>query len=85
LSPYNRSYLHLALPIAGTLTVVFALRAGFGAVRQEWAVIGAALVLGYLAFISIAFSFGLDADDKLIAKAVWARVSGIFRSAEMSA
>jgi hypothetical protein len=83
--PYNRSYLHLALPIAGTLTVVLALRAVFGAVRQEWVVIGAGLVLGYLTFVSIAFSFGLDADDKLIAKAVWARVSGTFRSAEMNA
>lgn len=83
--PYNRSYLRLALPIAGTLTVVLALRAVFGAVRQEWVVIGAGLVLGYLTFVSIAFSFGLDVDDKLIAKAVWARVSGTFRSAEMNA
>jgi O-antigen/teichoic acid export membrane protein len=85
LSPYNRSYLHLALPMAGTLTTVLALRALFGAVRQEWVVIGAALVLGYLAFLGIAFSFGLDADDKLIARAVWTRVSGAFRGAEMNA
>jgi O-antigen/teichoic acid export membrane protein len=85
MSPYNRSYLRLALPIAGTLAVVLALRAVFGAVRQEWVAIGAALGLGYLAFVSIAFSFGLDADDKLIAKAVWTRVSGTFRSAEMNA
>jgi O-antigen/teichoic acid export membrane protein len=80
LSPYNRSYLHLALPIAGMLTVVFTLRTVFGAFRQEWVVIGAALVLGYLAFMGIAFSYGLDADDKLIARAVWARMRGTFRA-----
>jgi hypothetical protein len=62
------------------LTVVFTVRAVFGAVRQEWVVIGAALVLGYLAFMGIAFSYGLDADDKLIARAVWARMRGTFRA-----
>ncbi len=84
LSPYNRSYLRLALPIAGALAVVLGLRMGLGAVRQEWAVIGAALLLGYLAFAGIALGFGLDADDKLIARAVWARVSA-WRRPEMSA
>lgn len=85
LSPYNRSYLHLALPLAGTLTILLGLRLGFGAARSEWAVIGAALLLGYLAFLGIALAFGLDADDQLIARAVWARVSGTFRSAEVDA
>jgi O-antigen/teichoic acid export membrane protein len=84
LLPYNRSYLHLALPLAGTFTVLLGVRAVFGAVRQEWAVIGAALLLGYLAFIGIALAFGLDADDQLIARAIWARVTGTFRSLEVN-
>ena len=82
--PYNRSYLRLALPLAGTLGVLFAVRMLFGATRAEWAMIGSALLLGYLAFIAIALAFGLDADDRLIAKAVWARVSGPFRRVEVS-
>jgi O-antigen/teichoic acid export membrane protein len=85
LFPYNRSYLRLALPLGGALVVSLGLRIGFGTVRQEWAVIGAALLLGYLTFITIALAFGLDADDKLIARAVWARVSGTFQSVEVNA
>jgi O-antigen/teichoic acid export membrane protein len=84
LFPYNRSYLRLALPLGGTLAITLGLRAVFGGVQQEWAVIGAALVLSYLAFIGIALVFGLDADDQLIARSVWARVSGAFRSAEVN-
>jgi hypothetical protein len=45
--------------------------------------IGAALLFGYLAFASIALAFGLDEDDKLIAKAFWARVSGKFQGGEV--
>jgi O-antigen/teichoic acid export membrane protein len=77
LFPYNLSYLRLALPMVGTVAVLLGLRAGFGAIRQEWAVIGTALLLGYLVFIGIALAFGLDADDRLIARSVWARVSAI--------
>jgi O-antigen/teichoic acid export membrane protein len=83
--PYNRSYLRLALPLGGTLAVLFGVRMVFGAIRQDWAGIGSALLLGYLAFIAIALACGLDGDDQLIAKAVWARVSGTFRRAEVSA
>jgi hypothetical protein len=63
--------------MVGTVAVSLGLRAGFGAIRQEWAVIGTALLLGYLVFIGIALAFGLDADDRLIARSVWARVSAI--------
>jgi O-antigen/teichoic acid export membrane protein len=85
LTPYNRSYLRLALPLGGTFAVLLGLRLALGTVRQEWVMVGAALVLGYLTFIAIAFGFGLDADDQLIARAVWARVSGTFRRAEVNA
>jgi O-antigen/teichoic acid export membrane protein len=84
LFPYNRSYLRLALPLGVAFAVALGLRVVFGTVRQEWVVIGAALLLGYLVFIGIALAFGLDADDQLIARAVWARVSGTFRSVEVN-
>lgn len=85
LFPYNRSYLRLVLPLGATFAVLLGLRLGFGVVRQEWVVIGTALLLGYLTFIGIALAFGLDLDDQLIARAVWARLSGPFRSAEVNA
>jgi O-antigen/teichoic acid export membrane protein len=85
LFPYNRSYLRLVLPMGGTIAAVLGLLLASGRAREDWAVIGVALVLGYLAFISIALAVGLDADDQLIARAVWARVSGVFRRAEMNA
>jgi hypothetical protein len=37
-----------------------------------------ALILSYIAFSVIAFAMGLDADDRLIANAVWSRVRGAF-------
>ena len=83
LVPYNRGYLHLALPLAGTMAVLLGLRAAFGTAPREWVLIGAALLFGYLAFASIALAFGLDEDDKLIAKAFWARVSGKFQGGEV--
>jgi O-antigen/teichoic acid export membrane protein len=85
LSPYNRSYLRLALPLIGTLLVLILLRAAFSAFRPEWAAIGIGLGLAYLTFIGCALLFGLDADDQLIARAVWSRIRGVFPDAEASA
>jgi hypothetical protein len=43
------------------------------------------LALAYLAFIGTAIVFGLDADDRLIAGAVWSKVRGAFHGAEGNA
>jgi O-antigen/teichoic acid export membrane protein len=85
LSPYNRSYLRLALPTIATFFVLIGFRTGFGRVHQQWLVIGAALGLGYLVFVGVSLAFGLDADDQLIARAVWSRVRGTFRTVENEA
>jgi hypothetical protein len=45
-------------------------------VRTDWVVVAASLVLTYGVFFVVAFAMGLDADDRLIADAVWARVRG---------
>jgi O-antigen/teichoic acid export membrane protein len=85
LSPYNRSYLRLLPPLAGGLMVLLLLKAKLGAVRPEWIVISAGLLLAYTAFIGVALAVGLDADDRLIARAVWSRARAMFPGAEANA
>jgi hypothetical protein len=46
--------------------------------RHEWTGIIAALLLAYGGFCMVALAMGLDAADRLIAKAVWVRVRGAF-------
>jgi O-antigen/teichoic acid export membrane protein len=77
LLPYNSSYFRLVLPILGMLCVLFAVRQKMSGILPPWLTIGTALGLGYLVFIAIALVFGLNADDKLIARAIWTRVQGI--------
>jgi O-antigen/teichoic acid export membrane protein len=83
--PYSRSYWRLLLPVCGNLAVLLMVRTTLKAVRPEWIVISAGISLAYLAFIAIAMAFGLDADDQLIASAVWSKVRGAFQGAEGNA
>ena len=78
LSPYNRSYLKL-LPSIG-IAVLITLLVGKASVfvRADWVVIGLALLLAYGGFSVVAFAMGLNADDLLIANAVWKRTRGFF-------
>lgn len=78
LSPYNRSYLKLLPSITSALLVALLASKVVAFVRTDWILILAALVLAYSAFSAIAFVVGLDADDRLIANAVWTRVRGAF-------
>ena len=77
LSPYNRSYVRLMLPLLATLAVCFLLRAGLAGVRPPWVAIAASLPLAYAVFIGVAWVAGVDADDRLIARAAWARVQAL--------
>jgi O-antigen/teichoic acid export membrane protein len=74
LSPYNRSYLKLLPPIGIALLTTLSVSKIFANMRAEWAGILIALLVGYLGFAVVVFAMGLDADDSLIADAVWARV-----------
>jgi O-antigen/teichoic acid export membrane protein len=78
LSPYNRSYLKLlpSLAIALLTTLLVSKVAAF--MKADWVMIFIALVLAYGTFSGMAFVMGLDADDRLIANAVWTRVRGAF-------
>ena len=83
--PYSRSYWRLLLPVGGNLAVLLMVRTTLKAIRPEWIVIVAGTSLAYLAFVAIAMAFGLDADEQLIASAVWSKVRGAFQGAEGNA
>ncbi len=78
LSPYNRSYIHLILPTIVTLAGALALKRNAALFRHDWIAIGCAAVVAYLLFAAVAVAFGLDPDDRLIARAVWSRIRGMF-------
>jgi O-antigen/teichoic acid export membrane protein len=77
ISPYNRSYLHLMIPAAAMLAVTVVMKKSMALFHHEWIAIGCALGLAYVVFSAVAVGFGLDADDRLIARAIWARVRGV--------
>jgi O-antigen/teichoic acid export membrane protein len=78
LSPYNRSYLKLLLPVGSALVLALLTSKASVFIKADWVLILAALALVYGAFSAVAFGMGLDADDRLIANAVWTRVRGSF-------
>ena len=85
LVPYNSSYFRLVLPGAAMLIALFAVRETVGSVWPAWLTAGGALLVAYLVFSGIALAVGLNADDKLIAQAVWARVHGMISKTEVNA
>ncbi len=76
-SPYNRGYLKLLLPTLASIAVILALRTYSGLFfHHDWVIIAIALLLSYGVFASLFVLGGLDADDRLIASAVWTRIHG---------
>lgn len=75
ISPYNRSYLHLLLPTAATLALTLVLKQWASIFHHDWLAVGVALALAYCIFPAVFyFTAGLDADDRLIASALRARM-----------
>jgi len=74
LSPYNRSYLKLIPPAVSAMLVVLMIRRLSVFAGHDLAGIAVALLLAYGIFSVVVFAMGLDADDSLIADAVWTRV-----------
>jgi O-antigen/teichoic acid export membrane protein len=70
ISPYNRSYLRLVIPVMAMLAVILATRMLLPAVHPQWLVVGIAGLLSYAAFLGTVLLFGLDPDDRLILDAV---------------
>jgi O-antigen/teichoic acid export membrane protein len=78
LFPYNRSYWGLAVPAAVTLAAAIGLRVGLRSVRADIAVLAFSTALVYVIFVGTVLLLGLDADDRLIANAIWSRIRNWF-------
>ena len=78
LSPYNRSYLKLLPSLASTFLITLLVTKTSTFMKADWVMVFVALVLAYGTFSAVALIMGLDADDRLIANAVWSRVRGTF-------
>jgi len=76
LSPYNRSYVKLLPPLVSAFLIALLVSKASLFVKADWVRICIALALAYGAFSAVALGMGMDADDRLIANAVWTRVRG---------
>jgi len=74
LFPYNRSYWRLTLPTAGALLVALGLRFVLASLRPDIVVVGISTLFVYVIFLGAVLLSGLDADDRMIGDAVWAKV-----------
>jgi O-antigen/teichoic acid export membrane protein len=83
--PYNRSYLRLGLPSVLTVTVVIGMRFALCPFRSDIAAVILTTVVSYVLFLGIAFLFGSDTDDRLIASAVWCKVRSFRRGTQLAA
>jgi O-antigen/teichoic acid export membrane protein len=76
----SRSYWRLLIPLAGNVGLLLLVRTSLKTVQAPWLMIAVGLMLAYFTFILLAIAFGLDADDSVIARAVWSRIVPHFRS-----
>ncbi|HEY1677609.1 MAG TPA: flippase [Candidatus Sulfotelmatobacter sp.] len=74
LSPYNRSYLRLVPSVGAALAVTLLVSRGEALLRSGFLAVLVALLLAYAVFGLVALLIGLDADDRLVTDAIWARV-----------
>jgi O-antigen/teichoic acid export membrane protein len=74
LFPYNRSYWSLALPAAAVVVAGLGLRIALQSLRPDIVVVGLSMLVVYAVFVGTILASGLEADDRLIANAIWARV-----------
>jgi O-antigen/teichoic acid export membrane protein len=78
LSPYNRGYLRLLPSTVAAVAATLALRSYSYIFRHDWLTVSIALVLAYGVFTVIVAAVGLDADDRLVATAIWSRIRDAF-------
>ena len=79
LTPYNRSYVRLVVPVLGTAVTIVLVRMEASWFHTAVYAIVAALLLGYLVFTALSLFAGLDEDDRLVAGAVGSRLRGMLR------
>jgi O-antigen/teichoic acid export membrane protein len=85
--PFNRSYLKLVLPCIAMASATVAVRilwTSWTHTRFDVAFILGGLMVAYAVFFGAALSHGLDADDRIVGRAVWSKLRGSFRRGEAS-
>jgi len=75
LFPYDAGYLKLAAPALVCGGVLLALNHAATGGHADWRVAGLGLVCGYASFMGTLAIFGLDGEDRQIARLVWARIT----------
>ena len=84
LFPYNSSYYRLLLPCAAMLVSLFAVRHWCDSAWPAWLIVGTALSVGYMVFGSVVALSSLSADDRLFARAVFARAQSMVGKTEVN-
>jgi O-antigen/teichoic acid export membrane protein len=74
LSPYGRSFARLSLPALASVGLALIVNWQQGWFRHDWLTLGVSLLAAYGIFAGLVVLLGLDADDRLIAGAIWARI-----------
>ena len=74
LSPFSPGFARLLLPAGTSVLVALGIGHEVGMFGHDWLAVVAALLGTYAAFAGVTFAFGLDADDRLIVNAIWARI-----------
>lgn len=80
LFPYNRSYWRLALPAVAAVVAALGLRIALRPVRPDIVVVAVSAVVVYAVFLGAVALSGLEADDRLIADAVWSKIRNSWSS-----
>ena len=83
--PYNRSSLRVLLPTTACAILVLFSKAMFHNSGRNWPGIVVSLLLAYAAFLGVSLGSGFDADDRLIGRAVWAKIKGFLPMIDVGA
>jgi O-antigen/teichoic acid export membrane protein len=83
--PYTKGYLRLVPPTLAMMLATILLKTHSDIFRHDWLAVGATTVAAYAVFAAIVPIVGLDADDRLIATAIWSRVRNVFASSAAEA
>jgi O-antigen/teichoic acid export membrane protein len=74
LSPFSRSFARLFLPAAAAVALALILQREQNWFRHDWLTLGVSLLAVYGIFAAVVAALGLDAEDRLIAGAMWTRI-----------
>ena len=81
LSPFSRSFARLLAPVGASVVLALLVRRQQDFFRHDWLIVGASLLVTYAVFVGVAAAMGLDADDRLIVRALWSRIRPAIQNA----